>query len=285
MKILKVPLIAAAVLALGFAFCPAPPGAGRIDPKELLRKALHAEINANYRARRLYTSAAYGRTYESRSWFPPTSNLPPPTSDFRTSLIEKNYTPLVEGEDTIAGRPVWTLRLKPARKHFPWKQLWIDKQACVILASRDWTSRNKVKRSMKTTLISYVGAQPSDKKLGAIRPVSRRAENPYVALKNARRASSRTAELPRYVPECFELVSVEVDEDSSDMQLTYSDGLYALSVFVGRTADQVGKRIRANRAYDWGQGLMFLARSQGRNTLIVADLPIKEIEKIAGSVQ
>ena len=256
MKIMKVSLIAAAVLALGFALCPAPPGARRVDPKELLRKALNTD-----------------RSDQS------------PTSNPQISLIEKNYTPLVEGEDTVAGMPVWTLRLKPSRKHFPWKQLWIDKQTGAVLASRDWTGRNKIRSSVETTADSHNSAQLSGEKLDVVGPSCRRTEDPHVALRTARRLLGRTVLLPGYVPECFELASVEVDNTGGDVHLVYSDGLYALSVFVGPMADRAARSIRVNRAYDWGQGLAFLTHAQGRSALIVADLPVEEIEKIAGSVQ
>ena len=72
-----------------------------------------------------------------------------------SALLRRNYTPLVEGEDAIAGRPAWVLRLKPHSKHMPWRQLWIDKKTYVALAQRDWSSRNEVKWPITTTDITY----------------------------------------------------------------------------------------------------------------------------------
>jgi len=65
-----------------------------------------------------------------------------------TALLKKNYTPQIEGQDTISGRPAYMLRLKPDVKHRPWKQLWVDEKTYAILAIRDWTAQNRIKRSI-----------------------------------------------------------------------------------------------------------------------------------------
>ncbi len=190
--------------------------------------------------------------------------------------------PLVEGEDTIAGRKAWTLRLKPKRKRLPWKQLWIDKETFVVLASRDWSSANKIKRTMKTTWISYrVPRSPPILE----RPAYSMEQDADSQLKAAALLLAGRTSPTKYLPKGFKLVNVEVDYNDSCVRLVYSDGLYALSVLVGDAADRAGERLRAGRAYDWGQGLMVFARANGRNVLIVGDLPVEEIKKIAGSVQ
>ena len=252
MKIAKIALIAAAVLALGFLLCPATPGEHEVDPNELLRKVLGPQ---------------------------------PPTPQLRISLIERNYTPLVEGHDTIAGRPVWTLRLKPSCKHFPWMQLWIDKETGVVLAYRDWTGRNTIKHSARTTAALHNSAQLSGDMLDVAASSVLQLPDPRADLRAARRVLGRVVPTPRYVPACFELVAVEVDTTSRDVHLVYSDGLYALSVFVGPPVDRAARTIEANRAYELGPALAFLTRAQGAGVLIVADLPVEELEKIAGSIE
>ncbi len=250
MSIIKWSLIAAAVLALGFAVCPAVPSGRRVDPEELLHRALSTDTN-----------------HQSR-----------------ISLIRRNYTPLVEGEDRIAGRPVWTLRLKPSRKQFPWKQLWIDKQTGAVLASRDWTGRNQIRDSKGASATLYNPIQLAGDKLDKGAPALRGSRSGRAALPNASRVLGREVPIPRYVPACFELASVEVDKTDGDVQLVYSDGLYVFSLFVGPGVGRAARTMSPNRPYDWGDGLALLTRSKETSVLIVADMPVEEIQKVAGSI-
>ena len=256
MKIVKIPLIAAAVLVLGWVLCPVPLGRRCVDPDEVMERPLFS-----------------------------LTSMHAPIPGRRLSLIKRNYSTLVEGGDTIDGRPVWTLRLKPSRKDFPWKQVWVDKNTGAIRACRDWSSRNEIKRSTKTSGVSRSPAQVPAQKLNLIVHHCYGGESRRDALRKARGLLGYTFPRPRYVPACFELAVVEVDNTDGDLHLVYSDGLYVLSVFIGPTADRAARSIQANRAYDWGQGLAFLTSAHGRSALIVADLPVEEIEKIAGSVQ
>ncbi|OFX14828.1 MAG: hypothetical protein A2Z18_01955 [Armatimonadetes bacterium RBG_16_58_9] len=235
-------------------------------------------------------------------------------------MLKANYTPLVEGEDTIAGRQVWTMRLKPKRKNFAWKQLWIDKQTYVVLASKDWSFQNEMIRTMVTTHVSYCDRPLAKRRVpkpDGLRQQLRNCEyrprcfgsseithcpsiSQHVAAEAAERYYSQRVSSyglragrrvppgtiqPRYIPTGFVLDRVEVDKDCGSAQLVYSDGLYAISVFVGGIAGKSVERLCPGTVYDWGQGLMVATRVRDEDVLVMGDLPAEEIEKIAGSVR
>ncbi|MGC8863038.1 MAG: hypothetical protein ACP5R5_09735 [Armatimonadota bacterium] len=49
----------------------------------------------------------------------------------------------------VGGRRALVYFLKSSEKHLPWRQLWVDPKTIKILALRDWTSTNKLKRSLR----------------------------------------------------------------------------------------------------------------------------------------
>lgn len=142
---LKWVIVAVAIVCVGFAICPTTPSKRQVDPRGLLEMVLEHGQSVNYRAVQVRTSLLSGKKV--------TSTVRVCRTDVAW-LIKRNCTPLVEGEDKIADRDTWVLRLKPKNKYAPWKQLWVDKKTFVILAYRDWSNK-KIKRSMKTVSISY----------------------------------------------------------------------------------------------------------------------------------
>lgn len=188
-------------------------------------------------------------------------------------LIRRNYTPLVEGMDTINGKKVWALRLKPYRKHTPWRQLWIDTTTYTVLAQRDWSSQNTVRWTSRAVGVIELGKE-----------ICKRGSLPEQLNKAARVLGWRVM-MPEFVPNGFELFNVEVDNKEAGIQLVYTDGLYAISVFEGREAEAAGRELRPGRVYDWGRGMVICGRAGGRRVLILADLPAADMEKIAGSLK
>ncbi|MCE5323653.1 hypothetical protein LLG46_10120 [bacterium] len=245
---LKIPLIAIAVLALGIIIYPKPP---HVNGSALLRKVLRAQQKVCYGALQEHTTVILDRKIRSTIYTKNDFYEITKSTDIEP-LILRNYIPLVEGQDRIAGRETWILRLKPRVKQMPWKQIWVDKHKYVILASRDWTAYNVVKRSMKTVSISFEGGSLRKIKSGKNRPTSK-CDIPK----------------PSYIPHGF--VPVSADKDT----MVYSDGLYSISITRSNKFTPQKKV-----ALDCGQGLIF---STGRYT-VVADLPADKIERIAHSI-
>ncbi|MCE5197906.1 MAG: MucB/RseB C-terminal domain-containing protein [Armatimonadota bacterium] len=249
MNRLKIAAVVAGVLALGLLVCPRNP---QIDANKLLHRVIAADQRVSYTATQDYTCLYRGKTLRSKA-----KVVHKPGDGRLASLVCRNYIPLVEGQERVAGRVAWVLRLKPKQKRFPWKQLWVDKRTSIVLASRDWSSANTLKRSMKTIgAIQYISSSTLPKTV--LTPIH---------------AMPVTA--PEYIPAGFELVSAERSH------LVYSDGLYSISIYISKIAEQ-GTKFAAPR--DWGQGLILIGRTKGRKIVVTADLPPKEIERIAHSI-
>lgn len=267
----KVALVIVGLLAAGFVICPRPPR--DVDPDGLLDAVLEAELTVGYRALRVCERTFLGSVERREEW------VRGPDAGLRTAgdgaaltgrqaidLIRRNYSPLVEGRDTIAGREVWTLRLKPHAKRFPWKQLWVDKRTHVVLAQREWDGRNKLKATVKTLSIEYEDA---------------------AAVSRSIRESSRAAALPeppcspRYVPQGFTLSAVRV-ERGGDVRLAYTDGLFVLTV---RVLDRPFAESAEWRVRDAGQALVCTGAVDGKEITVVGDVPATEIVKVARSVR
>lgn len=270
MRYARFPLVILCFLALGFVICPTRRPGYDLDPDKVLQFVFRIRPSARYEATQLRTHSYYGRTLTCRVRVHGPIDA---TGDIR--LLQANYTPVIEGEDIIAGREAWTLRLKPkAKEKRPWKQLWVDKKMWVVLASRDWTSRNTLKSSMKTLSIRY---SPSPIDTIAIFMRQKRLAR---ALASRTVLSPPAAAVPRYIPHGFRLASADVRGER--VQLVYTDGLYALSIFEGRSSEA---RYADDTVRDWGQGLIISTAKRARSITVIADLPPKELRKIADSVR
>lgn len=266
MRRLHIALIALGVAALGIWLCPSVPSRTAIDPHKLLDRVLSSTERIPYRAKREYTASYYGKTVRKVA----TVDTATRQTAVISSLIKRNYEPLVEGQDRIAGRETWVLRLKPKLKHRPWKQLWIDKKTFHVLASRDWNYRNEIKRSMKTVssphILSstYILSLSNDADIVEAR-ILRQAQDASGWVQDV--PGIRPARLPKYLPPGF----VRVGAGSTELH--YSDGLNTISIFTS-----VGKQPSGVR--DSGQGLVLTTR----RCVVIADLPPAELRKIACSL-
>jgi negative regulator of sigma E activity len=187
----------------------------------------------------------------------------------------------VTGEDTIAGRKAWVLALRPRIKKRPFRQLWVDKKSFAILAVRDWSSANRLKR--QTTTGPGVLERTRD-------PISRQPAKPAAFdLQRAVRAAERKLgwkpALPRCVPEGFEPVDIRLLSRGGWVQIAYSDGLYALSVFQRFSSRPGREHKRTIAVYDWGVGLLLSTNRADREVVVVADLAGNELESIGQSIR
>jgi negative regulator of sigma E activity len=264
MSKLRIAFVTASVLALGLMICPRSP---RVDADRLLRNVLLAQHNLNYEATQKHVSMFYGK--EIHSTIDISHESGSASEDRRLErLILRNYVPLIEGRDRIAGRDTWVLRLKPRVKHRPWKQLWVDKKTCAIMASRDWSAANSLKRSMRTISIRF------DRSRGE-RSLS------YTAVSPKSQSILSTLHAPtQHLPAGFGLTSFESSRSGQSSHWTYCDGLYSISVFMNQPGSPGGV---IDEPLDWGQGLVYTARRRGWEIAVVADLQPDEIKRIAHS--
>lgn len=277
MRSARLSVLAAVMLAITFAASSGlQPGRG-VDPKKTLQAALNASANVKFSAKQMWSWVMNGRRLQREI-----EVQSPSLHSFNqqaVELVRRNYTPLVEGEDIIAGRRTWVIRLKPHTKYTPWKQLWIDRETGAVLAMRDWDSRNRIKSAMRTLSISYTDVRAEFDQAR----VSQLSSSDQSRCLDIYRMGNIPH--PQYVPRGYKLVRVKKIGRDGPMQLVYSDGLYSLSVFLRFPDGQGGEQNKIKRAYDWGQGLVLSTYSAGMNIVVVGDLPLTEIERIALSVR
>ena len=181
--------------------------------------------------------------------------------DYPPKMVKANYRLLLSGEDQIAGRDVYTLSLMPKQRNFPWKQLWVDKKTFYVVASRDWSSQNKIKRSSRT--LKTLNSPKGDSFYGCSVPG-------HVTLKTSPKSSL-------YVPKGFVLLGIEANAD--DMHYDFSDGLNSITVFI-----TFNSKPHKTEVSDSGQALVYTKYSGGKKVIVVADLPVEELSKIANSI-
>lgn len=276
--------MAIVVVVLGVVVCPRIPSSREVDPDRLLDQVLERNPSACFALARTCSFELFGErqgrntalSLLSSEKIPlPAYSAPRP---YYIKLIKRNFTPLVAGEDRIAGRSVWTLRLKPNEKKRPWRQLWVDKKNQQILALRDWSSRDVLNGSMQFPRGKRTMLDRKEAKCTSASSNCSIAD----ALQRASNIIGCEVKEPGYVPSRLELVQVSVDRSSKDVQLTYSDGLYSVSVFYVFGPADFGAR--DNQIYDCDQGLVTVVRASGKKVVIVADLPEDQIRKMSASI-
>lgn len=185
-------------------------------------------------------------------------------------LVLRNYTPLVEGRERIAGRDCWLVRLKPNAKRRPWRQVWIDRKSTDILALRDWDHNDRVRRSAR----------------GAVEAA--RTGDDVVELKCHQTLATALGDLhiPGYIPSGFEIANVGVWSDSSpgDKCVIYSDGLFNISLFYRFSVARAREQHKRLDARDCGHALAVSVPLPDGVVVVVADLPEQELLRIARSI-
>ena len=239
----------AGLLALGFLIAPRPPSRQRIDPDLLLGQVLQVRGVAR-------------------------SHL--------GALVVRNYVPLVEGEDVVSNRQTWVLRLKPRVKKRPWMQLWIDKKTFVALASRCWDWRNRLTRSGQICNLTRSGNLGiCDSRSDASVAITDRRIAPGGQIANP----APTLRPPSYIPSGYELLDVCSFEQGKLTQLVYSDGLFVISVFKRFPGRPGREHTETRSAYAWEAGSVLLRRGADGDVIVIADLPLTELGRIADSVR
>ncbi len=254
-------LILAAVLV-----CPKPRGATEVDPVECFRRCFDQAscAEAGEALGREATSERRDRLHRMRG------------------LVERNYSFSVSGEDTVAGRKTWVLAIRPRVKKRPWRQLWIDCSTYEVVALRDWNGTNKLRRSVR-------GLQGLSNALEQADPYSmppKAVTKPRSPEEPRQLAGTNTsARIPSYVPHGFEMLEVRKPATGGWSQVVYTDGLYAIGLFDRFRPRPSGEHRRTTAVYDWGGGLLLSTSRAGREVVVLADLPVDELERMAGSLR
>jgi outer membrane lipoprotein-sorting protein len=209
-----------------------------------------------------------------------------------TTLVPavKNGSMTVEylGEDTIAGRKTYGVRISPARTPDRHREVWLDQEFGVVLRLRDLAPNGRVSEYVFKR-IEFLEVPPADsefvwEKQPGVAEVPR-SLGPVIPLPRAHQLANRTwgaLMLPKYLPPRFRLISAhEVRiEGQPIIHLRYSDGEQTISLFqglVGGPPPVRGLGGRKNNLFPFRRGRL--------NLLIVGPLPVPELQKIADSIQ
>jgi negative regulator of sigma E activity len=250
---------------LGFAFCPKSPDSSKANPEQILRKAISSQGKLSYRAVQKHSYNVYGSLH--------TSSITVKSGRGHSQYLPvlRNYTPLIEGEDTVAGRKAWVLRLRPRDKYRPWKQLWVDKNSYIILASRDWSSRDSIKSTTITISISGIS-----KNQHPIQHTSCRLSTSFRSI---------NLKIPKYLPYGYKLQNIRKLPHENLTQIDYSDGLYTISLFERFPGTLAREKKQSIAVGDCRQGIVYFIRNRNFDLTIIADLPVTELRRIAASIQ
>lgn len=256
-------VLATTAIVVSAPVCMATFGRPRVSPQVVLENVLTRADRTPYTATQIRTYTLYGTRIQREVSV--TGGNAGASCSWEVSLIRRNFTPLVEGEDTIAGCPAWVLRLKPHRRHLPWTQLWVDKRRWIVLARRDWSAYDLLRASMKATSITFNGLSHR------FRGASSASDPPTIPPSTPN---------PRYLPPGYVPAGIDSREDGGETTLRYSDGLHTISVVIGAPAD-----VHSPRPSDSGQGLIVTCSRSGRRVAVIADLTAEEISKVCRSVR
>jgi len=201
-------------------------------------------------------------------------------------LLRRNVDIRWIGTDVIAGRKAYVVEVKPLRRPFPWKKLWIDAAKGVRLKIEEFGPRGGYAATFFTE-IDYHPAFRSDefvppaKALGPRLPASPPGLRPArLSLEEARALARQKGHRllePSYLPRGYEFrAAFNRNFRGRDViVLRYTDGFTPISLF--ETPSQGPRPGLPPNCLSWDRN--------GVNCILIGNLPEVELKKIADSVR
>lgn len=230
-----------------------------------------------------------------------------PEGSERIDLIFRNYKVTAEGVEKVAGRKAFLIRVVPKRPPGPSKRLWIDRETKLILRSESFASNGTLKTASRMISITLKPKLSED--LFRV-PEGWRIQQPptdeqirWTASELSKRLGIAVSE-PGYLPPGFVLEGMYLVRMGmmrwEAAHIRYVDGLNSLSVFQRPLRQGPGQgrgrwggwRWRGGRGADTeqevqavgGVGRLIRVVRPGKMYVVVADLPEKELRKVADSL-
>ncbi len=199
--------------------------------------------------------------------------------------LEQSYEFYYLGEDRVAGRPVFVVRIEPKDSYRYGHRFAIDKQTGLVIRSVVMSaSKRPLERAQFVFLESLeaedvlpeILAQGNWDNMVEIDEQGRELESGCQF--NVNQTSPWR---PSWVPQGFLLTSYRFTEDEGHME-TYSDGLGTFSIFVDKVSNVIGKPVLANK----GATLVFMSQDQSAEleVSIVGEIPLIAAQKILTSM-
>lgn len=156
------------------------------------------------------------------------------------SLVLSNYEPQLEGEETVAGRAAYRIRLAPRHAGDAWQRMWIDKETYLRLGNEDYDGKGCLIRRTRFQQVTFndlgpAAFRPSQKLLESTRKTYSDEEQP----KSVGRVSSLLGfriKLPAFVPQGYRLKGAytypcKCGCEKPAAQVRWTNGLNTISMF------------------------------------------------------
>jgi outer membrane lipoprotein-sorting protein len=204
----------------------------------------------------------------------------------RLLLLRMNYRPEIVGQDRVAGRPAHVVTLTPKAAGNPWRKLWIDQAAFVVLKNEGYDAAGRLATSSEFSVVELappfrgedfsLPGKPEEPAHGMVHtgPAEAQAERlPFDAV------------LPAYLPRgyVFEEGHLMEQEGVAALHLAFTDGLNTVSLFERPEGEAKGAARRGMHGLA-GPGRVMTWTAGGLAFTLVGDLPWEEMEKIAASL-
>lgn len=188
--------------------------------------------------------------------------------------LREQYELTLGGSDRIAGHFVRLIVLQPKDQHRYAMRLWLEQKTALLLRSELLDERQQVLERVQFAQLEIGSMMPAEL---FIRP-DMAPVPPAPAYQN-----DAVSWQPNWLPTGFSRLAARQQGD--DIQLLFSDGLAAFSVFVDRPAAAIAPLQRR-----WGATAAVVQQVQDeqgerRRVTVVGELPATTLQQIAGSVQ
>ncbi|MEN6520655.1 MAG: MucB/RseB C-terminal domain-containing protein [Armatimonadota bacterium] len=195
----------------------------------------------------------------------------------RINLALKNYKVTKAGQDVVAGRQAYVLRLTPRKRGNPSETVWIDTVYHLVL-------KNELKNSSGTT-ISVSAFRQITFEPGNITAAAFMVPRNIKAQNNPVPDLGFTVVKPKYMPKGYSFVqttSVPVGNDVYAAHLMYTNGINTISIFE--------RKAGGKNSGNWNSGLGNVANmvrfNHGRVIFtIIGDIAKQELQRIADSLK
>ncbi|MBI5201110.1 MAG: outer membrane lipoprotein-sorting protein [Elusimicrobia bacterium] len=216
-------------------------------------------------------------------------------------LLAQNYDSRVTGQETVAGRPCWVVEIRGQKDSRSVRTLWIDQKTGVMLQTKSFLADGTVASTMRFVKIEFPGEL--DEELFRFTPpvgavvVKSKLKPGYLELEDARIAGGVPPVPPKWLPNgyVFESVNVLPYNGSTFLHFKYSDGIDAMSLFqcpksvrldFGDLAEEPVRMAGGSARLSFGpDGKILEWPRQGQRFVLVGNLPLETLRRVAESVQ
>ncbi|QQD22124.1 MucB/RseB C-terminal domain-containing protein [Venatoribacter cucullus] len=188
--------------------------------------------------------------------------------------LRDQYELTLGGNDRIAGHYARLIVLQPKDQHRYAMRLWLEQKTALLLRSELLDERQQVLERVQFAQLEIGSIMPAEL-------FTRPASEPVPPAPSY--PDDDVSWQPDWLPAGFSRLAARQQGD--DIQLLFSDGLAAFSVFVDRPAATIAPLQKR-----WGATAAVVQQvkneaGESRRVTVVGELPATTLQKIAGSVQ